>query len=239
MGSIDIAGFRWSKPDRECGFGWGTIKGDRQLRWSAEERGGYVITYPPSLGLFRNFAALRVAGSKAEKEIQKFANEYGDILAVPGTDKYELDNDLGRRTRRFHGTLRVWRHQVEQMRWAVGLWDQSNDESALKGSRLQAREDLPLEIESALRDLNTPSCTRVCLNHNLELSVYPVNLLAFMWLSFARVVAGKIQERPCTGLKLTGQPCPNFVYFEPGVRRYDERATCSPACRKRKQRPKD
>jgi len=228
------APFIWQKP--ESGFEWGTKKGDRQLRWKSEKAGGRTTKYPPKPGLYRRFAALRVTrtNTNAEEEIRRFANEYGDILAVPGSAFYQQDQDGARRIIRRHATLSMWRHQVQQMRWAVGLWDRSADENARKGYRLQAREELQLEIESALRDMTTPSCARMCINQKLELFVYPVNLLAFMWLTLARLVSGQILEQPCMG---KSQRCLGYIYtgMGDGLKKTGT-VTCSIACRKWKER---
>jgi hypothetical protein len=224
--------FVWWKP--ESGFEWGTRKGDRQLRWKSEKKGGYSIRRQPHPRLFRVFAALRVTRAGSEEGILGFANEHGDILALPGSSFYQQDNGGGRRTVRRHAMFSLWRHQVQQMRWAVGLWDQCNDATARKATRLQARKDLQLEIESALRDLTTPSCARVCLNQKLELFVYPVNLLAFMWLTLARLVSGEIVEQPCMG---KSKGCLGYIYtgLGPGLKKTGT-VTCSIACRKWKER---
>jgi hypothetical protein len=121
------------------------------------------------------------------------------------------------------------------MRWAVGLWDQSNDENARKGCRLQAREELQIEIESALRDTTTPSYTRVYLDQKLELFVHLVNPLAFMWLTLGRLVSGEIVEQPCMGKR--SRPCLGYIYtgLGHGLNKTGT-LTCSIACRKWKER---
>lgn len=93
-----------------------------------------------------------------------------------------------------------------------------------------ARRALQLEIRRALTDTETPSHATPYLTPELRLVTYPVNLLADMWLTFARVVSGEIEERRCA-------VCPEHFYVGsgPGLRRAD-RVTCSDVCRKRKQR---
>src|SRR5450631_768379 len=185
-GALDTR-FVWYKPEakpgskgkggfeRKWGFDWHTKKGDLQLHWTSEKEGGYTIRYQPPFRLYREFADLR-----DRVGVIAFANAYGDILGVPGREYYQLDGAAigGRRTVRPYASLRTWMHQIRQMRRAVNLWDQCNDETARKSARLQARKDLQIEIESALRDVATPSCARACLNQNRELFVYPMNLLA-------------------------------------------------------------
>ena len=100
---------------------------------------------------------------------------------------------------RSNATLKTGRYAIWQMHWAVDLWNQCSDENVRKAARLQAQEDLQLQIESALRDMTTPSCARACLNQKLELLVYSTNLLAFMWLTLARLLSGEIVEQPCMG----------------------------------------
>lgn len=238
--------FVWGKPEtkpkpkgqfeseRERGFEWATKKGDRQLYWTSEKKGGYTIRYQPWPGLFRDFAALRATGARAEEEILRFANKYGDILSVPGRDFYQQGSDGGRRVVRRYATLTLWRHHIQQVKWAVGLWDQSNDPSGRNAARLRLRQELQLEIESALRDTATPICARVCLNQKLELFVYPVNLLAFMWLTLARLVSGDIAEQPCLG---NSKSCLGYIYtgIGPGLKKTGT-VTCSIACRKWKER---
>lgn len=221
--------FVWWKP--ESGFEWGTTKKrDRQLRWTSERRGGYLVQHHPPIGLFRDFAGLRVGRPGAETEILSFANEYGDIIAAPDSSFYQMDNAVRRIVRRT-ATLSLWQHHVRQMRCAVRLWDRCNNAGTRKDARLQAHKDLQLEIESALKDVTTPRCSRVCLNQNLELFVYPVNLLAFMWLTLARLASGEIMEQPCLG------ECGGYIYtgLGLGLKRAGT-ATCSPACRKWKER---
>ena len=93
---------------------------------------------------------------------------------------------------------------------------------------------MQIGIESALRDVTTPRCARACLNQNLELFVYPVNLLAFMWLTLARLASGEIVEQPCMG---GGKECLGYIYtgLGPGLKKTGT-VTCSVACRKRKER---
>lgn len=93
-----------------------------------------------------------------------------------------------------------------------------------------ARRALQLEIRRALTDIETPSHVTPNLTQELSLVMGPVNLLAYMWLTFARVVSGDIKERRCA-------MCPEYFYLGsgPGLQR-DDTITCSIACRKRKQR---
>jgi len=233
-GTLDTR-FSWRKP--EAGFIWGTKRGGEiQLRWPAERKGGFTVNYQPRLSLFRIFAALRATGSEDMDDILSFANEYGDILAVPGREHYQLDEAgiNGRRTVRPYAALSMWRHQIRQMQWAVGLWNQCNDETARKAAQLRARKDLQIEIESALRDVVTPSCARACLSQNMELFVYPVNLLAFMWLTLARLLSGEIVEQPCMG---NSKSCLGYIYtgLGPGLKKTGT-VTCGVACRKWKER---
>jgi len=120
------------------------------------------------------------------------------------------------------------------MRYAVEQWDVWADERASGRARSQAREQLQIEIESALRDLKTPCCARMCLNQNMELFVYPINLLAFMWLTLARLLSGEIDEQPCMG---NGKNCLRYIYTGLGIGlKKTGTITCSVACRKWKER---
>jgi hypothetical protein len=93
-----------------------------------------------------------------------------------------------------------------------------------------ARRALQQEIRRALTDTETPSHATPYLTPELRLVTAPENLLAYMWLTFARVVSGEIEERRCV-------TCPEHFYVGsgPGLRRADK-VTCSHACRKRKER---
>jgi len=95
-----------------------------------------------------------------------------------------------------------------------------------------ARLVLQLEIRRALADTETPSHTIPTLTPEMALLLSPTNLLAYMWLSFARVVSGEIEERPCEMFRR----CGNHVYIARGLRRRDRHVTCSAKCRKRKSR---
>lgn len=93
-----------------------------------------------------------------------------------------------------------------------------------------ARKALQLEIQDALTDTETPSHATPYLTPEARLVTSPVNLLAYMWLTFARVVSGEIQERRCA-------MCSEHFYVGsgPGLRRADS-LTCGDACRQQKSR---
>ena len=232
--------FRWRVP--ESGHEWKQRKGEWRLVWKEEKSGGWSKEYRPQAGIFREFAALEIAPTRQEEEILRFADKYGDIVALPGSSVERFVGEAAPPPQdgvyyqiiRSHATLRTWRQAIRHMRRAVNLWDQSNDEQTGKTARLQARTALQVEIESVLKDLTTPSCARVCLNQKLELFVYPVNLRAFMWLTLARLVSGEIVEQPCIG---KSKNCLRYIYtgLGPGLKKTGT-VTCSIACRKWKQR---
>jgi hypothetical protein len=97
-----------------------------------------------------------------------------------------------------------------------------------------ARKALQYEIQSAFTDLETPSHTTPCIvTPELRLALRPANLLAFMWLCFARVVSGEIEERRCEMFESCGEHI--YVGRGPGLQRNDT-ATCSAACRQKRKR---
>jgi hypothetical protein len=97
-----------------------------------------------------------------------------------------------------------------------------------------ARKALQYEIQSAFTDTETPSHTTPCIvTPELHLALRPRNLLAFMWLCFARVVSGEIEERRCEMFKTCGEYI--YVGHGPGLQRNDT-TTCSAACRQMKKR---
>lgn len=226
--------FAWGVPER--GHNWMKRGVDEQeLAWGQEKKGGFVRKYVPDMNLFREFAALNTSKSRGEDAVRKFADKYGDILAIPGDSFYQPHpNPVGeerRQVKRPSASLRLWRFQVEQMEWAVKLWDESKDPDATKTSRLSAREALQIEVESALQDAKTPSYARVYLNARFELFVHPVNLLAFMWLTIARLLSGEIEERLCAFCKKKHF----YIGMGPGLHRADQKV-CGATCRKGKQR---
>jgi ureidoglycolate hydrolase len=97
-----------------------------------------------------------------------------------------------------------------------------------------ARKALQAEIQDALTDIEIPSHTTPCLlMPELRLVLRPVNLLAYMWLSFARVVSGEIEERPCEMFT----SCHEYIYVGSGPwLQRDDTTTCSAACRQKKKR---
>ena len=240
---MGVAKFRWFKPT--LGHVWRVYAGG--TRRLAPKSGGSrffdhkapegVKLHTPPLGLFREFARLpwSAKGESRQKALKEFGDNHGDILAAPWEGRVTDAREKWFK----HATMDTWCLQIQRMRRAVEMWDQvKNNPEWYKtaANRMILSEEL---IDSALRDTETPSCaTPVLVLKENRIVLCPANLLAFMWLTFARVVAGEIREQPCTAKDLDGNPCPNFVYFEPGVRRYDERATCGDTCRKRKQRPK-
>lgn len=97
-----------------------------------------------------------------------------------------------------------------------------------------ARKALQYEVQEALTDIETPSYTTPCLlMPEFHLVLRPVNLLADMWLSFARVVSGEIEERRCEMFARCGEYI--YVGLGPGLQRSDA-TTCSAACRQEKKR---
>ncbi len=97
-----------------------------------------------------------------------------------------------------------------------------------------ARKALQYEIQTAFTDTETPSYSTPCVvTPELRLMLRPVNLLAFMWLRFARVVSGEIEERPCEMFT----SCRKYIYVGsgPGLQRSDA-TTCGANCRQQKKR---
>src|SRR6185437_10308215 len=148
--------FVWYKP--ETAFVWCKTKGGYQLQWPREKKGGYLVPHRPPLSLFRIFAALRshsgagFASRPVSNHILDFANKYGEILAIPGGGKlgggeyYKLDETAisKRRIVRPYASLSVWIHQIRQMRRAVGLWDQCQNERMGKAARQKATQELQI-----------------------------------------------------------------------------------------------
>ena len=96
-----------------------------------------------------------------------------------------------------------------------------------------ARKALQLEIRDALTDTETPSHATPNLTPELRLVTSPVNLLADMWLTFARLVSGEIEERPCEMF----DSCHEYIYVGSGPRlQRNDTSTCSAACRQKKKR---
>jgi hypothetical protein len=151
--------------------------------------------------------------------ILDFADKHGDILSI-GSVHVETH-------------VETWRNSIRQMRRAIAAWDRVRKGAA----RPMDRAYLQSVIGDAMSDIKTPRVSTATLVEN-RFVLRPVNLLAFMWLSFARVVSGEIEERRCAGFDENGQPCTNHVYIGkgPGLRRDDKNATCGYKCRKRKQR---
>ncbi len=97
-----------------------------------------------------------------------------------------------------------------------------------------ANRALQLEVRKALTDTVTPSHSTPNLTRDLLLLIDPANLLAYMWLTFARVVSGEIEERLCVICKEERF----YIGSGPGLHR-DDKTTCGAACRKRKERQDD
>jgi hypothetical protein len=139
--------------------------------------------------------------------------------------------------------LETWRGATKRLRRAVSLWDKIKDSK--KGGERE-RGALQREIHRALTDTKTPSHTEIGLTSKMQLAVIPVNLLAYMWLTFARVVSGDVEERRCERFEDTERfkGCHNYVYIcadrrpalkQPGLKR-DDTTSCSDKCRKQMER---
>src|ERR1700722_6211755 len=124
--------FKWRVPESQ--HEWKRHKGDQILVWREERKGGWSKLYDPPIGLFRDFAEVNAGRTEASpREILKFGDTYGDILGVPGDSFYGPPIEgLPKPIIRSHATLKTWQHTIQQMRWAVRLWDQCNDASLLK-----------------------------------------------------------------------------------------------------------
>lgn len=237
--SSQISGIIWDMPKIQPSIGiskFTRLKPVGRVRWVRKNKalrvvsGGKYKAFVPTPGLFREFAGVRYAAIKYldtdplkpdwetwEEQnlgILAFAHKYGDLIspggdfATGGAAAYE------------------WCNAVRNMRDAVKAWDRIKSGAERPMDRVFLREVLIRNMGET-----TPVITK-----SGSLEIWPPNLLAFMWLTFARLVSGEIEERRCTGRDLEGNPCPNFVYMGRGARRADKRATCSDACRKRKQR---
>lgn len=231
--TLDVR-FTWAKPElnskpgRKWGFEWIAKKEDVGLRWISEKTGGHGERYSPHPGLFRDFADLR-----DRVEILVFANTHGDILGMPGSESRRVDFDGdGLRTVRRYAWLSIWEQEIRRMRHAVRLWDASN--TGARKARLDAKAKLQTAIASAIQDRTMPRCTIMYLNPQHELIATPVNLLAFMWLTLARLASGEIAEQPCLG---KSKMCVGYLYtgIGPGLMKTGT-TTCSIACRKEKSR---
>ena len=204
--------FRWLKPS--SGHVWGVSNARLKPASRATTDVSEILAVTP--GLFREFARLNTAGDEIQRdEIRNFADGFGDILALPHEE---------------HASLETWTHAIQRMHRAVELWDRSNDPDRGEPSKQRASRELRLEINHALRDTKTPSHTTSGLTLGLRLEIFPVNLLAYMWLTLARIASREIEERRCI-------MCPERFYVGSGfgLQRADT-LTCSVACRKRKQR---
>jgi hypothetical protein len=236
--AIKLVDFGWWFPLHGHKWVRGQNSEDARLipkRWS-RRRGTLGETpaqmYRPNPGLFREFARINPT---SHFEICAFADKYGDILVVPGDvrGRAESGKPIGRKNGmpiwksgvpiRKSALDQTWRTQIKLMRAAVDHWD-----------RLKST---PWQVKDALSDTETPRCA---LAYPIEVGIrlFPSNLLAFMWLTFARVVSGEVEERRCAGFDADGLPCPKYLYIGkgPGLRRDDREATCGLLCRKRKQR---
>jgi hypothetical protein len=97
-----------------------------------------------------------------------------------------------------------------------------------------ARRALQLDIHAAISDTATPSHSTPSLTADLRPVMLPVNLLASMWLTFARVASGEIEERRCAAVG-----CSEFVYIGSGPGLQNAHTlTHSAACRQRESRRK-
>lgn len=248
MTGVEAAQFRWLTP--ASGHEWKRLRlipKSGGSRWIAPNAPAGAWIYAPPPGLFREFAQLAVGNDAARLQIAgdaqrkaaddrarraailAFADEYGDILAQPQEGGLSITTDV--KVVRKHATMETWYSAVRQMRKAVDLWDLFNDSKGDKARPLP--EELRHEIKRALTDTDTPSCATPTLTPQMSLVVYPVNLLAFMWLTFARVATGRIEERRCEMF----ESCHEHIYIGsgPGLGRGDK-TICSAACRKEKSR---
>jgi hypothetical protein len=197
--------------------------------FDAKVREGRLLYVPP-LGLFREFARLPWSAKDVAREraIKSFADTHGDILAHPQEGRLILGREV--KKIRTHATMETWCLSIQRMRRAIQMWDQIKSDSEWYKNpthRIMLTEEL---IRNALSDTETPSCATPYITSDLRLIVHPINLLAHMWLTLARVVSGEIEERAC-------EVCSDRMYIGkgPGLNRADK-TTCSIKCRKRKER---
>lgn len=207
--------FRWEKTKDNQDVG---RKYRRTLRHPESEDVTEDLLQEP--GLFRKFAQLDMGKNwQVFGEVIPFANEYGDLLALPREiERHAEDSD--------------WAKAIRAMRDAVVLWDRLNGKIT-KTEQQKLRQELHKKVHAALTDTATPSHTTLGLTAELTQALYPKNLLAYMWLMFARVVSGEIEERICEGKKRGRVGCPGYIYVGKGdgLKRNNKTA-CGKACQK-------
>jgi len=149
-------------------------------------------------------------------------------------------NDLSEKEKReLAGLEKASREQLETRSRVERLPIAVEKEAArwLNASTLQlAQRTLREVINKALTDHEKPCRTLTIPAPDMRLVRLPENLLSYMWLCFARVVAGEIEERPCEMF----DHCKKYLYIGhgPGLQRSDA-TLCSPVCRQRKRRYRD
>jgi hypothetical protein len=207
--------FRWLKPAKGHEVTRGTPRLKSRSR-EVEDVTGILLATP---GVFREFARIDTGGDRMLLgEVLGFADVFGDILALPHEE---------------HAKPQTWCDAIQQMRRAVNLWDRIKDSKTSGDAQRRGQQSLRSEIHRALTDTVTPSHTTLGLTPKLGLVRCPVNLLAYMWLCFARVVSGEVEERPCEMFARCGE----YIYVGrgPGLQREDT-TTCGAACRQKKKR---
>jgi len=203
--------FRWRRP--KDGHEWS--RGRRLNPRTHETEEVLDVTLVMA---FRQFAQID-GGRDWDALVVGFADSYGDILALPEQE---------------HPTAAMWFNAARELRKAVNLFDKIRAPETPGAARQRAQHLLQLKIHRALTDAAFPSHTPVELTPELKLAMCPVNLLAFMWLTLARLVSGEIEEHPCMG------NCHGYIYtgIGPGLKKTGT-TTCSDACRKWKERSSD
>lgn len=209
------ARFLWSRPTK--GHTWSRSGSAYSLK-PLSSKSDALRVMP---GVFREFAQIDTGkDGQLIGEILQFADKYGDIFALPHEE---------------HGKAETWCNAIQQMRQAVNRWDRIKGLKISDEAQRGARRTLQIEVHRALTDTATPSHTMLGLTPELTITPRPSNLLAYMWLTFARIVAGEIEERPCEMFETCGE----YIYVGRGLGlKRDDAAVCGATCRKWKERHK-
>lgn len=243
--------FRWTV--NEAGHEW-LKGADGKLRLFPRHTPGVGIRYyAPEPGLFREFAALNPARDAIQEFAGKYGDLFDrwDIMQTPRSARFVGGTSLDRwkiKIADMRDIVSIW-DQIQDERLAElrKIIVRSRNEICYVRGRtnvtlargelsrfdprdvlLPARAALRWEINRRLSDTETPTLVIPRLtwteDFHQRIVFQPCNLLAEMWLQFARVTTEEFRLQYCAA------GCGKYFQVGPGAVRVHTK-TCSPRCR--------
>jgi len=243
--------FRWTV--NEAGYEWQESMDGKPRLFPRHKPGVGIRHYVPESGLFREFAGLHPTRDAIQEFAAKYGDLFDrwDIMHTSRSGRFVGGTSLDRwkiKVGDMRDLVSIW-DQIQDERlgelrkiivrskneicYVRGRTNVTLDRGELsrfdpRDVLLPARAALQWEINKRLADTDTPTLTVPRLSwtpdYHQRIVFLPCNLLAEMWMQFARVTTGEFRLQFCAA------GCGKYFQVGPGAVRVHTK-TCSPRCR--------